>query len=109
MEQRTTIKKKRMVEALTESLGIITVACEKAGINRTTHYRWLSEDAEYKQAVGDIENVALDAVESALFDRIREGDTTAIIFYLKTKGKKRGYIERQEIDLGKDIVIEFKD
>jgi hypothetical protein len=30
---------------------------------------------------------------------MKDGSTSATIFYLKTKGKKRGYIERSELDL----------
>ena len=30
---------------------------------------------------------------------MKDGNTSATIFYLKTKGKKRGYIERQELEL----------
>jgi len=32
-----------------------------------------------------------------LFENIRDGKTSETIFYLKTKGKNRGYVERQEI------------
>jgi hypothetical protein len=31
-----------------------------------------------------------------LHKQIQDGNPTSTIFYLKTKGKKRGYIERQE-------------
>jgi len=56
--------------------------------------------------------MAIDHVESALMQKIiQEKDTTAIIFYLKTKGKKRGYVERQEFEhcVGKNVIIEFKE
>ena len=41
--------------------------------------------------------MALDFAESQLHKQIQNGEVSSTIFYLKTKGKKRGYIERQEI------------
>jgi hypothetical protein len=92
------IKKGAMIEALVKSLGVVTMACREVGIARKTHYEWYNEDKEYKAAVDDVLDVALDFAESMLHKQIEGKDTTATIFYLKTKGKKRGYIERQEID-----------
>jgi len=89
--------KKAMLEALEKSLGVVTSACKNVGIVRSTHYLWLDTDPEYKKAVDDISNVALDYAESKLHSQITKENPTAIIFYLKTKGKKRGYVERQEI------------
>ena len=98
-------KKKDMLHALEASLNNITKAAEKVGITRQTHYNWLEADHEYKKAAESIDDVKLDFVEEKLKDRIMDGDTTAIIFYLKTKGKRRGYIERQELTGadGKDL------
>jgi hypothetical protein len=93
------IKKKAMIEALIKSLGIVTIACKEVGISRTLHYNWCNEDSNYKQAVEDVADVALDFAESMLHKQIQDKDTTATIFYLKTKGKKRGYIERSEVDI----------
>lgn len=92
------IKKKAMIEALTKSLGIVTIACKEVGISRTLHYNWYNKDPKYKKAVDDVADVALDFAESMLHKQIQDRDTTATIFFLKTKGKKRGYIERQEFD-----------
>lgn len=86
-----------MIEALEKSLGIVTTACKSVGIARQTHYEWLKEDPAYKDAVEGISDIALDFAESQLHQQIKEKDTTATIFYLKCKGKKRGYIERQEL------------
>lgn len=88
-----------MIQALEKSLGVVTTACKAVGINRSTHYEWLKTDENYKKQVEDIENVALDFAESQLHKQISEGNTAGTIFYLKTKGKKRGYIERTETDI----------
>ncbi len=89
-------KKQDMLQALEKTLGVVTTAARQVGIERTTHYYWLREDEEYKRAVESIDDVALDFAESKLHSLIQNDDTAATIFYLKTKGKKRGYIERQE-------------
>lgn len=89
--------KKTMVNALTATLGVVSPACKLAGISRQTHYRWMQEDPEYKQAVEDVSEETIDFVEDALHGLIKKGDTAATIFYMKTKAKKRGYVERQEI------------
>lgn len=90
--------KNQMIEALKKTLGVVTPACEIVGIARSTHYRWITEDEDYKKSVEELLDFQIDFVESKLFENINNGDTTSTIFYLKTKGKKRGYIERQEID-----------
>lgn len=90
--------KKAMLEALEKSLGIVTTACKAVGIARQTHYNWVEGDPDYKSAVESIADIALDFAESKLHQSISNGSDTATIFFLKTKGKKRGYVERQEVD-----------
>ena len=94
---KTEQHKKAIIEALEKSLGVVTTACKTVGIGRTTFYGWIQEDEEFAKQVNDIQNITLDFAESQLHKQIKDGNTTATIFYLKTKGKKRGYIERQEI------------
>lgn len=91
--------KNNMIQAMEKSLCVVSVAAKQAGISRNTHYRWLKEDPEYKSAIEDLDNVTLDFAESKLHGLINEGNVAAIIFFLKTKGKKRGYVERQELQI----------
>tara|TARA_B100001113_G_C20552158_1_gene380888 strand:+ start:114 stop:503 length:390 start_codon:yes stop_codon:yes gene_type:complete len=79
------------------SLGNISISCEASGISRQTYYNWRKQDAEFSQQCEDIEERNLDLAEMKLLNAIREGKTAELLFYLKTKGKRRGYVERQEI------------
>jgi hypothetical protein len=95
----TKLTKKALLEAYKKTFGNVSQSCKIVGINRSTHYEWLNDDEDYKATIEGIEpsEMFLDFVESQLVTKISKGDTTAIIFALKTKGKKRGYIERTEV------------
>ena len=93
---KTEHTKKALLVALEKSLGVVTSACKKIGIGRTTYYDWYNSDPEFKKQVDDLQNVALDMAESQLHKQILDSNTSATIFYLKTKGKSRGYVERTE-------------
>ena len=97
MNKSEQLKKEQLIQALTKSLGIVSTACDSVGISRTTYYKYYADDKAFKQQVDDISNVAIDFAESKLFDLIDNGNVAATIFYMKTKGKRRGYIERQEV------------
>ena len=97
MNKSRHIKKESMLKALEKSLGIVNNACKIVGVHRSTYYKWMKEDQEFAKEVEDIANVALDFAESQLYKQISDSSVAATIFYLKTKGKHRGYVERQEI------------
>jgi len=89
-------RKEMFIDNLKASGGIICVACESTGINRSTYYRWRESDKEFADAVDEVMDAQVDFVESKLMELINAHDTTATIFYLKTKGKKRGWTEKQQ-------------
>lgn len=102
--------KKALLEALEKSLGIVTTACLSVEIGRDTFYRYLKDDKDFAKAVKDIDNIALDFAESALLKNIRKGKEASIIFYMKTKGKARGYIEKTEHEhSGRIITVTMED
>lgn len=88
--------KDRFPEILAEHLGIVTNACKAAGIGRRTYYNWREEDPEFAKACDDVSEQTIDFVESKLLENIRDGKEASQIFYLKTKAKHRGYVERTE-------------
>jgi hypothetical protein len=84
-------RKRLFLKALRASLGIVRTACRMSGVHRNTVRDWLRGDAAFRDRVDEINERALDFTEAQLFRLIRQGDTTAIIFFLKTKGRARGY------------------
>ena len=109
-EERTIADKQRVLDALEQTLGIVTSACKATGVCRKRFYEWLKNDEEFRNAVDEIQNVTLDYVEDKLFTNVKNGDTQSIIYYLKCKGEKRGYGERREIKhSGNGVVVQVTD
>jgi hypothetical protein len=93
-----TKKQKKMLEALAENYVNVSKATRIMGISRETHYYWLDTSAQYKEKYEELKESLLDLAEEKLMINIDEAKEASIFFFLKTKGKDRGYVERQEID-----------
>jgi hypothetical protein len=83
-------------EALKESMGFVSIAAKRLGCERQTIYTWMEKHKELKQIREDAEDMSLDEAEVVLKTMIRAQNFPAVRFYLITKGRKRGYIERVE-------------
>jgi hypothetical protein len=75
---------------LEKSLGIVSIALQKAEVSRDEYVFW-QDNIEFKRRLDLISDTSVDYVENKLLALINKGDLSAIQFYLKTKGKKRGY------------------
>jgi hypothetical protein len=107
----STTNKREFLDALKRCAGNVSEAVRHVPIDRKTHYNWLESDPEYAAAVDAIKESLIDRAESALQTLITEGNVPAVLFFLKTQGKKRGYVERTETDVtsgGQPIVFETK-
>lgn len=101
--QKTDKKKSNFLIALKNNNGNISEACEAINIGRRTYYSWIEKDKTFKQSAEDAQESLIDLAESKLVENIKDNDNTSIIFFLKTKGKKRGYIEKSEVEHVKPI------
>lgn len=86
-----TIKK-----AIKDSRGMYSVIAKRLGCSWHTAKKYVEDDPETAQAYKNEEESMIDFAESKLHEAISEDDLTATIFFLKTKGRKRGYIEKTQ-------------
>ncbi len=84
-------------DALRKTRGMLALAAKSLGIHRGTLWARLKNSPELR-AVADEENdVILDIAESHLVAAVVSGDMDQVRFYLRTKGRARGYGDRLEI------------
>jgi predicted transcriptional regulator len=87
---------------ISQAMGNLTIVAKSLGVSRTAVFNWVQE-YELKGIVEEARENRLDFVESALDNLIKKGDTAAIIFFLKTQGRSRGYSEKVDVEhTGKD-------
>lgn len=100
--------KAKLLECLKDSLGIVQTACMKAGLSRDTFYHYCRTDPVFKEQVDDIYEIALDYVETRLLTKIKEGSEKSIHFYLRNKGRNRGYGDTLDVTSNGDNITEIK-
>lgn len=91
----------QMIDALMEARGMVTVAASVVGCHPLTVRAYMRRYPTVAQALLDAREAMTDVAEMALYDAIVARESWAVTLYLKTIGKSRGYVERQEVT-GKD-------
>ena len=89
-------------DQIATSGGIVTEVAKRLGVSRTTMYKYIDRWKTVADAIEDERSALVDFAESQLVRKVREGHITAIIFTLKTLGKKRGYIESYKVSGDED-------
>ena len=87
--QRYTVE--QVAEALRLSAGILSAAGEKLGCSGQCVANYISRYPKLAEVAREAQEATLDLAESGLVSLIRERHPTSILFYLRTKGRHRGY------------------
>jgi len=113
---KTQQKKELFLKIFEKNAGNVSATCRGVNITRRLFYQWCEKDEEFKKKVEEVREGLIDYAESMLLKKIKNEDLGAIIFFLKTQGKKRGYSEKQnEVNVNIDskkiekVEVEFID
>ena len=87
----------QIIDALKEKHGNMSASARFLGCSRNTISRYIDTYPTVKAVYDEERETLIDFAENQLFKQVQDGNITAIIFTLKTIGKLRGYVERQEV------------
>jgi hypothetical protein len=98
------------IDKIPGSAGIISTIAARVGCTWHTAKKYIDEYPTINQAYKNECETTVDMAESKLLEAIESGDNQMIKYYLSTKGKYRGFTERQEHKIEADIAgkIELK-
>jgi len=102
--------KEVVIAALEKAYGNKTVAAKSLQTSRNSLDIWIKSYKITQDEIQTYRDLALDIAEYKLIQAINEGRTAELIFFLKTQGKSRGYVERQEVENsgGQKVTVEVK-
>lgn len=99
--QPATWDREAIITLIRDRSGNLTAVARQLNCSRTTLYRYVTQHPTVEAALAEARETMLDNAESMLYKKVLDGDVTSLIFFLKTQGKSRGYVERVE-QTGKD-------
>ena len=92
------INKKKFVKAMEGSGGILANIARKLNVSRSAVTQFVQNHEDIRDLLAQEDENINDLAEAKLITKLNEGDMQAIKFRLTTKGKYRGYVERQELE-----------
>lgn len=110
MDEKPTAKKRGrkpiliaelVASAITELKGNLAAVASRFNVARSSVVEFVQKHATLMSVLSDARESRTDLAEDKLGAAIENGEAWAVCFYLKTQGKSRGYVERQELT-GKD-------
>lgn len=97
MSRRKIPSKQALIDALVQADGNMAAVARTFNCSRALVWLYVDKDPKLRELTDELTETFIDEAESQLFKQIREGNTAAIIFFLKTKARHRGYSERLEL------------
>ncbi len=91
-----TLTVSRVEKALLATHGLKAKAAEKLKCSPSTISKFLKKHPKVEETIEKAVEAMLDTAEGKLFKHIEEGNIPALLFYLKCKGKGRGYVEKDQ-------------
>lgn len=91
------IQKEKLKEAIIATMGNIGAIARILDVSRQAVANAIKR-YKLESFLQEAEELRIDFVEEKLIESITQLNPTSIIFFLKTKGRKRGYVETYEID-----------
>jgi hypothetical protein len=105
--------KKREILKHLEDNSLVSIACSKVGISRSTYYRWREEDPDFKKATAVALETGIakmnDYVVSKLLENIKDNNQPAIAYWLRFNHPRyKPEVLRLVIEENKQQLVEFK-
>lgn len=98
IKKRLAEEKQKILENL-KQIPIVSVACQKLGVARSSFYRWKVEDKLFSKdvdkALSEGKKLINDLAESQLINAIKDQNMTGIIWWLRNNHP--GYADKIEL------------
>lgn len=105
MARTESIDRAELINTIWKARGKVSIVARAFGVSTVTIYAYAKRYATVQAALDDSrahdDALRVDRAELKLDDAVEDGAAWAVKYTLSTKGKARGYVERQEVT-GKD-------
>jgi hypothetical protein len=114
MSRTEALNREELINAIWLAKGKVSLVAEKMGVSARTIFNYAEKYKSVQDAIDDAREAwdgsLIDLAEVKLLDNVRQNRPWAVKFALITKGKSRGYVERQElaVDAVADLSIDIK-